>query len=147
MSSLVTELLEECYPVLERVCVLLETAQKAQQSTRKGLRESMALAEAELVPYVSSVSAQFDMFMETAMACLDPGKLDPCISPPERTEGKGDAGVLAPLGAGGNPRVVTRGSGIPTPLPSNAPTEGQTPALARVSRGSKPKPSPKGGRV
>src|SRR5574343_1460497 len=64
MASVVTELLEECYPVLERVVVALEAAKSASESAKEGLRASCDKAIEELEPYRAIVTSQFDLFMD-----------------------------------------------------------------------------------
>ena len=63
-AYLVNDMLEEIYPVLERVCVVLEAAKQSQASVKHGLREAAQQAEDELVPLAQSVLGQFDLFME-----------------------------------------------------------------------------------
>ena len=42
MSSVVTDVMEEVYPVLERVCVVLEAALLAKKTSKEGLRVASA---------------------------------------------------------------------------------------------------------
>lgn len=69
-AAVITETLELIYPVMERVCVVLEAAQLAQESSREGLRQSVAKAEAELLPQLYRAVDQFDMFVEDAAASI-----------------------------------------------------------------------------
>lgn len=113
MASVVTELLEECYPVLERVCVALETAKTASESVKTGIRESCDKAIEELEPYRVAVSDQFDLFMDG---------LTRQIQGEASTRDGAEAAALGDdsgRSAAVNPRVVTRGSGHTdtTPLP------------------------------
>lgn len=111
MASVVTELLEECYPVLERVVVALETAKSASESVKTGIRESCDKAIEELEPYRVAVSDQFDLFMDGLTRQIQ-GEASPR-----------DGAAASALGAGSprpasvNPRVVTRGSGSPDTPP------------------------------
>lgn len=66
MSSVVTGIMDEVYPVLERLCVVLEAAKQAQESGKQGLRDAVAQAEAELVPFLYQAVDQLDIFMEDA---------------------------------------------------------------------------------
>jgi len=111
MASVVTELLEECYPVLERVVVALEVAKTASESARAGLRESCDKAMAEIEPYRDASLESFDRYMgEITRQAGEPLPVsDGKRSAAETGNGSGAEGV--------NPRVVTRGSGIPTPPP------------------------------
>lgn len=112
MASVVTELLEECYPVLERVVVALEMAKSASESAKAGLRESCDKAIEELEPYRDVISAQFDLFM---------GEITRQVQ--GASDATGDAPRAAPVAADAppsgevNPRVVTRGSGSPDTPP------------------------------
>ena len=113
MASVVTELLEECYPVLERVVVALEAAKSASESVKTGIRESCDKAIEELEPYRVAVADQFDLFMDGLTRQIQ-GEASPR-----------DGAAASALGAGSprpasvNPRVVTRGSGSTdtTPIP------------------------------
>ena len=66
MSGLVSETLEMMYPVMERVCVVLEAAKMAQESSKEGLRQTIAKAEAELLPMLYQAVGQFDLFVDDA---------------------------------------------------------------------------------
>ncbi len=106
MASVVTELLEECYPVLERVVVALEAAKTASESAKEGLRASCDKAIEELEPYRVLVSDQFDLFMDGITRQIQ-GAEAPATQPLRG----GGAGASAQVPAAVNPRVVTRGSG------------------------------------
>ena len=129
MAALVCDLLDEFYPVLERVCVALEMAQTAQESSRAGIKEAAIRAEEEMQPIASAVMNQFDMFMtevQTHFAADDKGG-----SPAGGTHGGG-----APLPAvpeASNPRVVTRGSGTKTRKPLQPAKPNNTKASRRSS--------------
>ena len=66
-------MLEEIYPVLERVCVVLEAAKQSQESVKNGLRDAVQQAEDELAPLAHSVLGQFDLFMERVQTVVTPG--------------------------------------------------------------------------
>lgn len=66
MSGLVSETMEMMYPVMERVCVVLEAAKQAQESSKEGLRQTIAKAEAELLPMLYQAVGQFDLFVDDA---------------------------------------------------------------------------------
>lgn len=106
MASVVTELLEECYPVLERVVVALEAAKSASESAKTGLRESCDKAIAEMEPYRDQFMDQFDLFMD-GITRQAQGGAEATETPPRG----GGLGAAAPSAASVNPRVVTRGSG------------------------------------
>jgi hypothetical protein len=114
MASVVTELLEECYPVLERVVVALEAAKSASESAKTGLRDSCDRAIAEMEPYRDHFMDQFDLFMDGITRQAQGAEE---VSPNARSASPNASS--APSAHTGNPRVVTRGSGIPenTPIP------------------------------
>lgn len=90
-TRLVTELLDEFYPVLERVTIALENAKHAQESSKAGLKESAEKAMAHIQPMLDASMQQLDIFLKQIQ---------------EATElPKDDSDEEA------NPRVVTRGSG------------------------------------
>ena len=68
MSSVVSDVLEKLYPVMERVCVALEMAKQAQESSKQGLRESVDRSLGELLPIITASQAQMDMFLGTVEA-------------------------------------------------------------------------------
>jgi len=111
MASVVTELLEECYPVLERVVVALEAAKSASESAKTGLRDSCDRAIAEMEPYRDQFMDQFDLFMDGITRQAQGAG-------PTETAPRGAGTVGHALGPGAvNPRVVTRGSGSPDTPP------------------------------
>lgn len=138
MAALVTDMLEEFYPVMERVCVVLEAAKQAQASTKQGLREAVALAEAELMPLANATLSQFDLFMDRVEGAI-PGGVTAAAgvvprgtAPAQPLDVPKSARKRSPL-AGANPRVVTRGSGSSTPLPSQPSTTPRKPRSTRSS--------------
>jgi len=102
-GKLINGLLDEFYPVLERVTVALEMAEKAQATTKDGIREAADKAIEHLEPMLSESMVQFDLFMK---------RIETAVSVSQEPE-KPKA----------NPRVVTRGSGSkchPVVKPSKA---------------------------
>lgn len=121
MSSVVTDILDEVYPVLERVCVVLEAAKQAQETGKQGLRDAVAQAESELVPILYQAVDQLDIFMEDAAKSVGfelstDSRAAEAIrraQAPQQTSQQ-----IAPQGAAGGgsakartPRHVIRGSG------------------------------------
>ena len=139
MAALVTDMLEEFYPVMERVTVVLEAARQAQETSKQGLRDAVAQAEAELLPLARATLSQFDLFMDQVEGSVTGGapgrgEMDgrprrppaaPARKPPKASRGG--------PGTEGNPRVVTRGSGMKKPHPSNAPKAAGKPRGTRSS--------------
>lgn len=121
MAAVVTDVLEELYPVLERVCVALEMAKQAQESSKQGLRDSVDRALGELMPMLTASQAQLDMFLgtvETAAKAAASG----VAAQAARPDGAATVSGAPAL----NPRVVTRGSGFSEPLskrPSTTPSK------------------------
>lgn len=62
MSRIVSELLAEVTPVLERVCESLELAKRAQAGVRANLRRVAEEAEEDLRPLAEMARNQFDLF-------------------------------------------------------------------------------------
>jgi uncharacterized protein (DUF1778 family) len=66
MGSVMNEVFDQVEPVLERVCVVLEAAHKAQDEARTGLKERAESAEKDLQPLLEQAMSQFDMFIQGA---------------------------------------------------------------------------------
>lgn len=130
MASLVSELLEECYPVLERVAVALEAAKTASESAKSGLRESCDRAIEELEPYRDQFMDQFDLFMDGVIKQASEGSGE--CSPNARSALSSTPQTIADAAL--NPRVVTRGSGIPTSLPRTQVKKPRNPCRKGVSK-------------
>lgn len=96
MSSVLAELFEQVYPVLERVAVVLQAAARAQESMKEGLRESTAQAERDLRPLLASAFGQLDLLQ------MD---FEAAAKPPTPARAPGGVAAL-------DPRLVTRGSGL-----------------------------------
>lgn len=67
-SDMLRDLFETMRPVLERVAVVSEAAQRAQATARQGMIDSAEKAEAELLPMVAKALGQFDMFVADVQA-------------------------------------------------------------------------------
>lgn len=63
MSSAIVEILETSRPVLERVVVVGETAQKVQQEARGAMRKRVEESEAAIAAHVEAAMGQVDMFL------------------------------------------------------------------------------------
>lgn len=120
MSSVVTDIMEEVYPVLERVCVVLEAAKQAQASSKQGLRDAVAQAESQLVPILYSAVDQLDIFLEDAAksvgASLAPGSISSEVIRKAKGQSSAPTGVPRPeatrsAAKARTPRHVIRGSG------------------------------------
>ena len=123
MSGLVSETMEMMYPVMERVCVVLEAAKQAQESSKEGLRQTIAKAEAELLPMLYQAVGQFDMFVDDAAKSVgaDVNSAEHAANVIREimdrdNESAAAAGVPARAGAPvvaapRDPRLVIRGSG------------------------------------
>jgi hypothetical protein len=130
-SAILLELLELVFPVLERVVVAVEGAQKAQDMARDGIRESVERAEQAILPHVAAAMGQLDAFVDQVVGLS---------SADRETSERPPAG--GPEAAGGrrsrprNPRPVTRGSPRGGKAPNGAPQEALGAAIAaRVRRG------------
>ena len=111
-ASIVVELLDQVTPVLERVCVVGEAAERARVQAKEGLRESMQRAEAQILPHVETALGQLDIFLTDVAREIDsqqkPREGQRAPGARERSES-----ALAPArgGARKGPRPVTRGPG------------------------------------
>lgn len=111
-ASIVIELLEQVTPVLERVCVVGEAAERARVQAKEGLRESMQRAEAQILPHVETALGQLDIFLSDVSRQLtnqgDVQGRTGAASGNEHREGP----LAAPTpGRSQGPRPVTRGPG------------------------------------
>lgn len=141
MAAVVSDILDPAYPVLERVCVVLEAAERAKESSRDGMREAMAKAEAELMPHLVQAVDQFDMFMgevaKPAGVNLDAfpesaGFIREAMGKAKKSaSGERDAQLTRSAGAPLDPPVVTRGSGTGGSQPKKTPKSPSKPRQTR----------------
>lgn len=110
MSALIGELLETVADPVERVCVILEAAQKAPGDLKAGLRAAVDRAESSLLPAAQAAVDQFDLFVSDATEEIKAANERAAGAAQRRTAAR--AGGAAP-----DPRPVTRGS---TPLRKGA---------------------------
>lgn len=129
MASVVTELLEECYPVLERVVVALEAAKSASESAKTGLRESCDRAIAEIEPYREQFVDQFDLFIDGITR-----QAQGVEEVPPNARSASPVTTSTPSATGGNPRVVTRGSGSTNTPPIKQVKNLEKPSATGVSK-------------
>lgn len=147
MASLVLDIIEPAFPVLERVCVVLEAAQRAQESSKEGMRSAMAKAEAELMPHLIDAVDQFDLFVGDVGASLGADLEGMPESSSVIRKAMGDENPRSPMlgrrrgatppelrEARLDPPLVTRGSGRTRQVPSNPTQAAQIPSRTRVSK-------------
>jgi len=94
-SSIVAELFEQVFPVLERVAVVLQAAVRAQESAKEGLRSSTEAAERDMRPHLAQALGQLDLLQVEFEAAARPAETVPA----------------QPARPAGTPALVTRGSG------------------------------------
>lgn len=70
-ADVLRELFETVCPVLERVAVVGEAAQRAKVQALEGFRESTERAEATILPHLQSVMGQLDLLVVDAVARLE----------------------------------------------------------------------------
>ena len=112
-SAVVVELLEQAIPVLERVVVVGEAAQRAQVSAREELRSSLEKAEAAILPHVNAAMGQLDAFLPadpSAPSSSTKAQRDLRASA-ERSEAPSASSPRTPRRKRPSPRLVTRGPG------------------------------------
>lgn len=88
-AGLMMELFEEVAPILERIVVVTEAAEKAKQQATAGLSEAIEAAEAKILPHANRAIQQFDLLIadiDRASGRLPPG--EGSQRPPRRTPGK-----------------------------------------------------------
>jgi len=103
-ADVLRELFETVLPVLERVVVVSEAAERAQVQAKEGLRESAERAEAAILPHVAEAMGQLDAFVEDAVGQLTrggAGQVGRRAATPDSPAPPGRRGV--------RPRAVTRG--------------------------------------
>lgn len=100
-SAVLLELLETVLPVLERVAVVGEAAQRAHAQAREGLRESVERAEATILPKLAEALEQADWLLEEQVRLVQDSAHR---STPQEAGGARRGGVRGP-------RPVTRGPG------------------------------------
>lgn len=64
MSRIVSELLEEVMPMLEKLCVTLEKVKNSSDSVKATLLRGAQQAEDDMYPILASAQATFDSFVE-----------------------------------------------------------------------------------
>lgn len=106
-AAVLSELLHEVLPVLERVVVVGEAAKRAEVQAKEGLRESMEKAEAAILPHISAAMNQFDLLIDDATSHLQGHGSSPTKSARERS----DRAIRGAPGTPKSPRPVTRGPG------------------------------------
>jgi hypothetical protein len=128
-SALLLELLETVVPVLERVVVITEAAQRVQVQAKEGLRASAERAEAAILPHVAEAMGQFDLLVDDALKRIGntPGQ-----SGRSRSPGAVRAGSAPPRLPSASPRPVTRGPGRGAKGPGKRSPGGRSPAQKRV---------------
>lgn len=133
-SAILLELLELVFPVLERVVVAVEGAQKAQDMARDGLRESVERAEQALLPHVAAAMGQLDAFVDQVAGLASPDR-----ATSERPPAGGPEAAGGRRSRSSDPRPVTRGSPRGVERPARSAIEALGGAVARrVSAGARP---------
>lgn len=128
-SAILLELLELVFPVLERVVVAIEGAQKAQDMARDGLRESVERAEQAILPHVAAAMGQLDAFVDQVASVASADR-----ATYERPPAVGPAAPEARRSRSSDPRPVTRGSGRGGRHPSTGAIEALGGSIARQVR-------------
>lgn len=127
MAQIINETMEMVYPVLERVCVVLEAANKAQETRKDGLRQIVSKAELELLPHLYDAVSQFDLFMcdleANTGASASPAASDAIRKVMEGPAPGGGDTRSGALPAGVDPRICNTGvrlsgKGKKTPSPA-----------------------------
>lgn len=102
-ASIVMELMDQAWPVLERVCIAIEAVQRMQRDVGPGFKEACDQALAEIEPFSQAVTDQFDLFIDGIV------KGSQGADRPAECAGGASPGRAAPGAV--DPRPVIRGSG------------------------------------
>lgn len=133
-AAILLELLETVFPVLERVVVAIEGAERAQVLAREGFRESINRAEAAILPHVQAAMGQLDLLVEEAVRNGE-GTPDPRMGAPRAEESAAGAPPPGrPPRGRKDPRPVTRGSGRGGTRAKRAPSGGAAGHRRRAHR-------------
>lgn len=119
MSSIVTDLLQEVMPMLERLTQALQAAQKLDKDLRATILQGAQQAEQDLQPIVQAVESQWDMF-EVLLTDAVKQSQDRAPDATEAT-GAGAADTDASGVAGAGPRPVITGATNPQRSQSTKP--------------------------
>jgi hypothetical protein len=111
MSRIVSELLQEVTPMLDKLCDTLQIATTANDELKAKILRSCEEAESDLRPIADAVASQFDMFTASIAAAGDVGQAQPTD-----IDGCGDAdpqpvitGVTKPKKGTKSPKVMQKG--------------------------------------
>lgn len=66
-AAVLMEFFETVIPVLERVCVVAEAAERMQAQTKEGLLASLERAEATIAPLAAEAMGQLDLLIPTSV--------------------------------------------------------------------------------
>jgi len=118
MAGVITETMELVYPVLERVCIVLEAAQRAQETRKDGLRAAVAKAEQELAPTLYEAISQFDLFMDEIGDQVGADRAAASMQQVRKIMSRDDTGghgvgAAGDAAAGVNPRICNTGVRYP----------------------------------
>ena len=119
-SAVLVELFSIVMPVLERVVVVSEAAQRVQVQAREGLKQSVEASEALLLPHVASAMGQLDLLVENAIEAQR-GSFHPFASTRaerERSEPRRERALRRQ-----GPRPVIRGPGRGAKAPAGGATK------------------------
>ena len=106
-SAVLLDLFETVTPVLERVCVVAEAAERAQSQAKEGLQAAAERAEAALSPLLAKAMGQLDLLVEDSVKRFK-GHGPAGGAPAERARSARPRGSRTP---GKSPRPVIRGPG------------------------------------
>lgn len=104
-ASIIMELMEQAWPVLERVCIAIEAVQRMQDGVGPGFKEACDQALAEIEPFAQGATDQFDLFID-GIVNGSGGADRPAVCAGGASPGRTATGAV-------NPRPVIRGSGFP----------------------------------
>jgi hypothetical protein len=110
MSAIVADLVESVSPVLERVCVAIESARKAQEGVRENLVRVAEESERALMPHLEAAIGQLDIFLgQCEQAGQQAEEEAVAVAAVRGARKRPRAGVAATADDGQDPRPVITG--------------------------------------
>lgn len=110
MARIVSEMLAEMSPMLEKVAEAMEAAHKAQQGMKATIRTAAEQAERDMQPLAAAAIAQFEHFAQELGRLVDTGAESPPVARPGDTAAAVGRRGGARAGKAGGPRSVITGA-------------------------------------
>lgn len=115
ISALVSELIEECLPTLERMAATFQALRRAQDVNRQQMADALARAQDAIEPIAMRAAGQFDIFLgqvESAAGAVVPvsgSDTSPMPAAGDKSPASGAAALLSTDADPADPRPVITG--------------------------------------